>query len=402
MKTGIVKTLIMSLVTAFSGNVVAQVNTPAKIGSLVARPILTRNQDTSSQPVQIRIDDLRNLKDLKKAQSQLSVGGVNGGGGGGIMINGVFYTLAQAGLKLQDDPIPGFDLDSETVSTTVSILREIENVLPAPDRPMLRKIVFGSDHIYKKLKLVDPKLFNSVRAQYAKYVASLKAPAVFDLIAYTGKDRVTYLLPGWDEASLEARALFLLTHESSYFVNPNEKLENILRTEIALYEFHRSPSDPDRMMSLYKSMATVGLLSWQRKSQGAYWDFTQTYYLHTLALKGIQVRVGNILQKSDILAIVKRVNPNGLQTDVEQLQAGNKLDPNFFSIFFRTHVGVQGIPFTWQFCPELNKDGSSISEMEYQKCADVVATMELRVNGLSTSIYRADGIEVVGLSFYKQ
>jgi len=185
--------------------------------------------------------------------SKKSDGGVAGGGGGGIKINGKVYTMAQAGLKFVDDSRDPFYVDAKSMHRAKEILKILGRYCPdsklygstcSRNIVNLSKDLSVQEHVYKKMEIVDSRLFLQLKADYQTYVSRLQHQKTFALPAYT-EGQQTSLFPdfteaGDDEEAIETKAIYLI-HEGLFYNNHRDgvhkiTLDEVLRIEVAIVE----------------------------------------------------------------------------------------------------------------------------------------------------------------------
>lgn len=201
------------------------------------------------------------------------------GGNAGVVINGRFHTLPEAGLKSVDakDPITPQMIRKSTES--VELLMTFEAPLGRNNKAsVFVGKMFGSDREYVEVKVVDPKLFAKIKAEYQPFVDQV-GKGSFGLAAFT-HGRTTYLLPQFFSSTIETQARVLI-HEQIYSLTWNQEsdrpgiqLKNLLRFDIALFNVMESMPKSQCVTS----SASCGVAAWQ-----------MIYALHKLDLPGFEV-----------------------------------------------------------------------------------------------------------------
>lgn len=258
--------------------------------------------------------------------------GREGGGGGGIRIGDKVYTLAEAGLKLEDPENPYFP-DGETVEATVSAVQSIAEIFEGKDKKRLYNGIFSNDHVYQKVEVVDPALFSRLKDEYASFVDTLPIKGEFVLPAYT-ENKTTYLFPEFFEASPSTRALYLI-HEAAFFIDPEEKLQNVLRLELAAMNYLRDSKNLKNKIAMYDSFAYLGYVD-NNLSRG--------YYLKALVDEGIDLRLSDLLGPDAVLTPRCRVSnrPNSAyETDSVTLSQWGAREESFFRRFYRHKLRIE-------------------------------------------------------------
>jgi hypothetical protein len=204
------------------------------------------------------------------------------GGNGGVVVNGRFYTLPEAGLKSVDatDPITA-EMVKRTVDT-VKTLMTLVAPLGRTNKPteFVGKM-FGSKREYVPVKVADPKLFLKIKSEYKPFVEKVGKGA-FGLAAFTNGN-TTYLLPEFFSADINTQARILI-HEQIYALTwnhaidqPGINLKDLLRFDIALLELMNLM--PNGVCAAgYHTVRECGLGAWK-----------MTYALHKLALPLFEV-----------------------------------------------------------------------------------------------------------------
>lgn len=201
---------------------------------------------------------------FKLSIDRSKMGGVNGGGGGGIKLpDGTILTMAQAGLEFPDqnqDQDP-FYVDAASMRTAIGILKQLENYCPVKFKGSSCKFVLDSlvkelssnDHLYEKPKVVDQKLFNRLKGEYAKYVQLLKLKGDFVLPAYT-ENKKTFLFPDFFAASVETRGIYLI-HEALFSLYGQKiALHTVLKSEVAIVDVLAN-QNPTTLRAFHDAMA---------------------------------------------------------------------------------------------------------------------------------------------------
>ncbi len=317
----------------------------------------------------------------------LADGKETGGGGAGIKIGQTVYSLSEAGLKVRSDIKEPFYPDVDTLDVAESILKEVEAFLPKEQKALLRNVAFGNSHRYQELEVVDAKLFEQIKTQYQNYVDSLPVKGAFTLIAYTAKDRVTYILPDWTNATPETRALFLLTHEAPYSIDPSADLGKILEFENLIYHFHKAPKGYSKIMNIYRVMTELKILSSDNFAE---------FYIYSLNKRGIEVHLGDLLNEFGILDVVSRnvdVINYELTTDPLTLRRSTRLDSEFFTYLYRRPVQL-GTWWMEDYCPSLGIETLNHrepSESQIKMCVGVAAKLKITSNGMKAFLIKNDG-----------
>lgn len=268
--------------------------------------------------------------------------------GGAIKIGDKIYTLAEAGLKIEDPQTPYFP-DDETIQATVAVTDKIGAIMPTAYRTKLRDGIFGNTHRYQKAAVVDQALFLRMQEEYAKHVAQLPVTGTFTLLAYT-EGSVTYLFPDFFAATPETRAL-ILVHESAFFMNPQATLENVLRLEIATVEFLAAPEDWLKHIGIYNAFEALKLFDKLQKDE---WfagtkkvDVNTGFalYLKTLIRHGVDLRLSHFVAPGTSLGLRcgdahgEYYNPaRWIATDAVILNQHRGIEAGFFRRFYQQSV----------------------------------------------------------------
>jgi hypothetical protein len=302
------------------------------------------------------------------------------GGGAGITVGGKFYTLAQAGLKI-DPKAERYFPDQQTLAASMVLLKDIESILPDGYKHSVRNAAFGNQHQFERLLVADPASYNKIKSEYQKYINMTPLKGEFKLIGFT-KNKVTYLLPDWDTTPPEARALFLVTHESAYFHKTNQSLEAILRFESAVLNLHQSPADPDRMMAVYDSLWELNFISL---------DLVIPFYVYTLGLKGISITLDAFFEFSKGEGCLVEGTGGAPQADLHTsplaISAHRSVDPQFFSRFYRTSFKF----FGWS---NVLVYGTAVGTCSGIKFSDLRLSFDPSGGYRSISLLKPDGTKI--------
>lgn len=267
--------------------------------------------------------------------------GREGGGGGGLKIDDKIYSLAQAGLKLEDPATPYFP-DDVIIQATEEALKKIEAKLPTASRFLLRRAIFNNDHIYQKVSVVDPELFGQLTLAYKKYVDSLKTTGTFILPAYTiGK--VTYLLPDFFSASPDTQALYLI-HEAAFYLIPNAQLHDVLGLEIAVLNLTRDPQSTEAAIELYDALFALTLITEQAHDALYLSSVTKPFEQLTLtAFVGRDFDLKRSERDGDY-ACGQAPVVNWYATDGTALKrSSRRYEETFFRRFYRTNIALTSV-----------------------------------------------------------
>ncbi len=266
--------------------------------------------------------------------------GREGGGGGGIKINGRVYTFAEAGLRLQDPEIPYFP-DEETIQATLETTEKLDKIFPPGFQKIFSDPIFQNDHIYQKVEVVNQPLFDRLKEEYAKYLDTLPIEGDFVLPAYT-EEKTTYLFPDFFAAAPATRALYMI-HEAAFFLKPHAKLEDVLRLEIAVVHFLREPGLLQNKLAVYDALRGLHILRHDELG-----DVVHTLYLKALLDSGIDLRLSDFVAEGTVVGSncgrkELEIPFPGFPTDAITLSHRRHLEPSFFRRFYQLSLLVDAV-----------------------------------------------------------
>jgi hypothetical protein len=136
--------------------------------------------------------------------------GNEGGGGGGICTPKRCMTLAQAGLRIDEQKTNDFELEQVVVDEVVKIVSSLPVTFP---KAYFFRQALGGPSTFIVASENNVKSFQNFKTEYFDILRSSGIEAkTFQLLAVS-KDYKTYLLPGFDLLDTRGKALILI-HET--------------------------------------------------------------------------------------------------------------------------------------------------------------------------------------------
>lgn len=253
---------------------------------------------------------------------QMNMGTANGGGGGGIEVNGQYYTLSQAGLRISTKSNGPFMFGPETTKIALQISEYLESISSFYEKELFRNAIFGDDHIYQPVEVVDPKLYEQLKRQYQKFVAQTPVKGNFKLYAFTS-DHTTKLFPDFFKLDPTSQAIVLF-HEAIFYLNYWQPLKNVLVFESALTDLLRDPGNPDVVLNYYKSLETVQLINFIQMAH---------LYIRYVELKGQYLTLADFFGEGKMISDLDRNADGEFLIRREALALDSKNFPDLMSFY---------------------------------------------------------------------